>query len=267
MTADAANLLAEIRRSGGDVRAVGCDRLKLVVPAALLPELAQRVRAAKPMLLAVLADTGRIASAAQEGGGGVLNPWCNGATAQHSTAAYSSNRAIATPAADWRPRYREARAYWSAFHPADEAAQLAWGELQIRWHRLHGERVPHWECAGCHGPIGGLAAMTLADSNRVHIDTLDCLLHFGERWRNEATDALRALGLDPPAGSFHERRRAKNRLLQHTGRLRGSEAIAQLSSYAHSASPKSATRGAPAVKIRCLAADGDGGDDALQDRA
>jgi len=58
MTGDTANLLAEIRRSGGYVRLVGCDRLKLVAPPALLPELAERVRAAKPMLLAALADTG-----------------------------------------------------------------------------------------------------------------------------------------------------------------------------------------------------------------
>ena len=52
MRADVANLLAEIRRSGGEVRLVGRDKLKLVAPAALLPELTERVRAAKPMLLA-----------------------------------------------------------------------------------------------------------------------------------------------------------------------------------------------------------------------
>jgi hypothetical protein len=201
MTADAANLLAEIRRSGGDVRLVGCDRLKLVAPTALLSELAERVRAAKPMLLAVLADTGPIASAAQEGGGGVLNPWRNGATVQHSTAPSSSDRAIPTPAADWHARHREALAHWSALHPADEATGLAWGEMQDRWHRLHGTRAPAGQCVGCGEPIGGLAALTLADSNRVHLgDSLGCLLAFGERWRNEATAGLRALGLDPPAG-------------------------------------------------------------------
>jgi hypothetical protein len=197
MTADAANLLAEIRRSGGDVRLVGCDRLKLVVPAALLPELAERVRAAKPMLLAALADTARKVSVAQ--GGGVLNPWRNGATAQHSTAPSSSDRAVPTPAADWRARHREALTHWSASHAADEAAELAWGEMQDRWHRLHGARVPEWQCAGCGEPIGGLAALDLADGNRVHIDKLDCLLSFGERWRGEAAAGLRALGLEPPA--------------------------------------------------------------------
>lgn len=81
MTADAANLLAEIRRSGGDVMLVDCDRLKLVAPTALLPEFAEKVRAAKPMLLAVLADTCRIASAAREGGVG-----SHGATVQHRNA-------------------------------------------------------------------------------------------------------------------------------------------------------------------------------------
>jgi hypothetical protein len=36
------NLLAEIRRVGGDVRMVGPDRLKLSAPAALLPKLAEQ---------------------------------------------------------------------------------------------------------------------------------------------------------------------------------------------------------------------------------
>jgi hypothetical protein len=43
MTAEVANLLAEIRRSGGEVRLLGCDKLKLIAPAALLPELTERV--------------------------------------------------------------------------------------------------------------------------------------------------------------------------------------------------------------------------------
>jgi hypothetical protein len=103
---------------------------------------------------------------------------------------------MAALASDWRARWREALVYWSAFHPADEAAQLAWGELQIRWHRLHGEHLPQWQCAGCHKPIGGLAAMMLADGNRAHLrDDLNCLLAFGQRWRSAATNGLRALGL------------------------------------------------------------------------
>jgi hypothetical protein len=197
MTADAANLLAEIRRSGGDVMLVDCDRLKLVAPTALLPEFAEKVRAAKPMLLAVLADTRRIASAARAVGGGV--PRRNSATPQRSTAASSSDRAIPTVAAGWLARHREALAHWGALHPAEEAAGQAWGELLSRWHMQHGERVPHWQCAGCHEPIGGRVVLDLADGSRVHLNELNCLLRFGERWRSEAAAGVEALGLVPPA--------------------------------------------------------------------
>ena len=190
-----ADLLAEIHRSGGNLRLVGCDRLKLVAPKALLPELTDRVRAAKPMLLAALADTASQVSTAQEGGGGVLNPRRNTATVQHRTAWSPSERVIP----DWRARHREAVAYRSALHPTDEAARLAWGEMQLRWHQLHGRRVPEWQCAGCGEPIGGLAALALTDGNRVHLNKLDCLLSYGEYWRAAATCALMALGLHPPA--------------------------------------------------------------------
>jgi hypothetical protein len=194
MTADVTHLLAEIRRSGGDVKLVGCNRLKLVAPKALLPELTDRVRAVKPMLLAALADT---ASQVSTAGGGVLSPRRNTATVQHRTAWSSSDRAIS----DWRARYREGLAYWSALHPASEAARIAWGEIEHHWHVQHGERLPHWQCAGCREPIGGLSSLELADGNRVHFDAahgLGCLLAFGERWRAEATAGLRTLGLDPP---------------------------------------------------------------------
>jgi len=100
MTADVADLLAEIRRSGGDVRLIGCDRLKLVAPKALLPELTDRVRAAKPMLLAALADTALQVSTAQEGGGGVSNPRRNGATAQHPTVESPRQQPTASPDID-----------------------------------------------------------------------------------------------------------------------------------------------------------------------
>jgi hypothetical protein len=94
MTADAANLLAEIRRSGGDLRLVGCDRLKLVAPKAVLPELSEKVRAAKPMLLVALADSASQVSTTE---GGVSNPRRNGATAQHPVFEPSPDRAIPTP--------------------------------------------------------------------------------------------------------------------------------------------------------------------------
>jgi hypothetical protein len=104
-------------------------------------------------------------------------------------------------AADWCGRHREALVYWSAFHPADEAAQLAWGELLNEWHRRHGRRAPEWQCAGCGEPLGRAEGLLLGDKSRVHLgDTLACLLSFGEHWRNEATAGLRAFGLRPPAG-------------------------------------------------------------------
>jgi hypothetical protein len=193
---DVVNLLAEIRHSGGDLKLVGRNRLKLVAPTALLPELAERVRAAKPMLLVALADTHR--KKAHEGKGGVSSPWRNAATAQHPPFESSQDCAVPAPPADWRARHREAIRHWSLLHTAEEPAELAWGEMQNRWHRLHGARAPEWQCAGCGEPVGGLAALTLVDGNRVHVDKLDCLLRFGERWREEAAAGLRALGLDPP---------------------------------------------------------------------
>ncbi|MGH7111039.1 MAG: hypothetical protein ACREFK_11490 [Stellaceae bacterium] len=102
----------------------------------------------------------------------------------------------------WHHRHREALAHHRALHPADEAASLAWGEMQARWHRLCGERVAEWQCAGCREPIGGFDALPLGDGNRVHLGDragLDCLLAYGPRWRGAASRALRAMGLHPPA--------------------------------------------------------------------
>ena len=105
---------------------------------------------------------------------------------------------IAALAADWHARHREALAWWGAFRSLDEAAQLAWGELEDRWHRLHGTRVPEWQCAGCGELIGGVVALDLADGARVHVETLNCVLRYGEHWRGAATEALSAMGLEPP---------------------------------------------------------------------
>jgi len=95
----------------------GPDTLKLVAPAALLPKLAERVRAVKPLLLAALEEGNRKAGAAQLSGGGVLNPRRAAATVQHLTVKSSSDRAIPTSAVDWPARYHEALARRSAFHP------------------------------------------------------------------------------------------------------------------------------------------------------
>ena len=191
MTADAVNLLAEIRRLGGDVRLISCDKLRLVAPTALMPELAERVRVAKPMLLAVLGDN---TSPAQRDGEGVVYPCRNRATAQRLSLLDLS----LTTSANWRAQYREALAYWGAFHAPGEAARLAWGEIENHRHMQHGERLPDWQCAGCGEFIGGIEALTLGDGNRAHFVTLDCLLRYGARWRGSATRALVAMGLRAP---------------------------------------------------------------------
>ena len=97
----------------------------------------------------------------------------------------------------WRRHYLVRTINWelSGARSESRARRIAWGELEDCWYRLHGTRIPRWQCAGCGEPIGGLAALNLADGNHVHIDKLDCLLSFGERWRNEATAALVAMGL------------------------------------------------------------------------
>jgi hypothetical protein len=107
-------------------------------------------------------------------------------------------------ATDWRARNQEAVAHWGALHPPAEAARLAWGELEDRWHRLHGARVPSWQCAGCGEAIAELPALDLADGNRVHLGDLECVIAYGDRWRGAATAGLRALGLDPLAGAEDE---------------------------------------------------------------
>ena len=56
-------------------------------------------------------------------------------------------------AGDWHARHSEALAHWRVLHPEPEALHLAWGELENRWHRLNGERVPGWQCAGCGEPM------------------------------------------------------------------------------------------------------------------
>ena len=108
--------------------------------------------------------------------------------------------ALLAALADWPARHREALAWWGALHPADDAARLAWGEMLSRWHKRYGRRAPAGECAGCGAPIGGVPPLDLADGNRAHLERLDCLFAFGERWRSEAAAGLRALGLDLPPG-------------------------------------------------------------------
>ena len=100
---------------------------------------------------------------------------------------------------DWHARHREALSYWGALHP-EEAAGIAWGELQNRWYRLYGHRFADGQCAGCGGPLDNVLPIDLGQGNRAHLDNLNCLLRFGERWRSAATNALVGMGLRAPSG-------------------------------------------------------------------
>src|SRR5690348_15488396 len=57
MTALAVDALAAVRAAGGDVKLIGPERLKVVAPAPLPDHLVDKLRAAKPELLALLSNT------------------------------------------------------------------------------------------------------------------------------------------------------------------------------------------------------------------
>jgi hypothetical protein len=110
-------------------------------------------------------------------------------------------RLVDADPASWRDLFQERAAIrqFDGGYSRVEAEWLAWGELQNRWHMMHGARVPPDLCAGCLRAIGQAPALDLVDGSRVH-DTAgqDCLIRCGKRWRGEATRALVALGLQPP---------------------------------------------------------------------
>jgi hypothetical protein len=57
-------------------------------------------------------------------------------------------------------------------------------------------------CAGCQQPIGSDDVIVMIGGNRCHDRAGHaCLIRHGERWRNAATAALIALGLQPPPTS------------------------------------------------------------------
>jgi hypothetical protein len=102
----------------------------------------------------------------------------------------------------WRDEFEERAAIrqYDGHYTRADAERLAWGELQCRWHKEHGERVPADICAGCYRQIGSRPALDVADGNRVHDHTDHaCLIEFGKRWRGAATRALIEMGLTPPA--------------------------------------------------------------------
>jgi hypothetical protein len=82
-----------------------------------------------------------------------------------------------------------------------EALSLAYGELLNEWHRRHGQRCPPSHCAGCDVPIEVGAVLALPDGAAVHGEPLDCLVSYGQRWRQVAADGLARLGIMPPLES------------------------------------------------------------------
>jgi len=82
-----------------------------------------------------------------------------------------------------------------------EALPLAFGDLQNEWHRRHGARPVPGRCAGCGGLLGESKLMALPDGAAVHENKgWACLTAYGTRWRQAAATALRALGIEAPAG-------------------------------------------------------------------
>jgi hypothetical protein len=90
-------------------------------------------------------------------------------------------------------------------YPRSEAELLAWRELECRWHLAHCPPAAAGICAGCGQPLGGVAVVVMIDGNRVHDRAGHaCLITYGERWRDAATRALIALGLQPPTGAVDQ---------------------------------------------------------------
>ena len=99
----------------------------------------------------------------------------------------------------WRERFAARAVQWFVGdRDWDAAKRLAWGDLENEWHQLHGRRWLSWQCAGCNGPLRRSQVLDLPDGNRVHFEPIDCLIRFGKRWRGDASEALLALGLEPP---------------------------------------------------------------------
>jgi hypothetical protein len=131
-----------------------------------------------------------------------------GAIGPFGTAARESGRQSDTPnqsvEIDWQSLFDERAAIreYDGRHTRAEAEWLAWGELENRWHMQYGERIARDICAGCRKPIGNSAAIDLIDGNRVHCNrSNDCLILHGRRWRNAASHALVACGINQPKGA------------------------------------------------------------------
>jgi hypothetical protein len=153
------SLLQEVAAAGARLRIVG-DRIK-VKPAKLPGNLLDRLRQAKPELLALLSPP------------------------PHDDAGA------------WRAWHREMVAKWHGRgHPLADATRLAYGEAVNLIH----SRRPVWleagTCAGCQQALVAPWLLTLPDGVAVHDQA--CLVAYGRQWRGEAAIALAAHGIARP---------------------------------------------------------------------
>lgn len=79
----------------------------------------------------------------------------------------------------------------------DERASIERGQLQNRYHFDFAPPPDPAKCAGCGEPATReRKSMKLADGALVHADReWRCLILYGKRWREEADEGLRELGL------------------------------------------------------------------------
>jgi len=101
----------------------------------------------------------------------------------------------------WSDLYEERAAHrqFDGGYPRIEAELLAWRDIEWRWHLAHRERASAEVCAGCGQLILPDETLDLIDGARVHMKEYRCRIAYEQRWRSAATNALIALGLQPPA--------------------------------------------------------------------
>jgi hypothetical protein len=94
----------------------------------------------------------------------------------------------------WERRADELFAHFSAAGLSpDEAERLAYSNLLFEWHAEHVRRAGRDRCAECSQQGGPL--IPAGDGNFLCHSTRECFESYTRRWREEAADALRELGI------------------------------------------------------------------------
>jgi hypothetical protein len=85
--------------------------------------------------------------------------------------------------------------------PRAEAMRSVWAEAECIWHCRHGAPPDPNRCAGCGEWMLDGPGMRFNDGAVIHFgnpDRLDCLILYGQKWREAASAGLIALGLKRP---------------------------------------------------------------------